>query len=124
MQETRSEQVDVDGEPEKESDYPDSECRKEVVTWVCPVCKTPISTPHLPDVQCVLEEGLYYGVRTRIVDSEVIIEHQFTHFVDENTGVRMEEYHDVVAVIKARFDGKGGCTGFDIVQLRPLQVVV
>jgi hypothetical protein len=118
-------EIDVDGEPEGEkSAYPDSECRKKVVTCVCPVCKTPISEPHQPDVQCVLEEGLYYGLKTRIVDSEVIIEHQFTHFLDENTGVRMEEYHDLVAVIEARFDSKGVCTGFDIVRLRPLQVVV
>jgi hypothetical protein len=68
---------------------------------VCPVCGNPVSEPHLSDVQCVLEEGLYYGLKTRIVDSEVRIEHQFTHFLDENTGVRMEEYHDVVAVTEA-----------------------
>jgi hypothetical protein len=75
-------------------------------------------------VHCVLEEGLYYGLKTRIVDSEVRIKHQFTHFLDEEKGVRMEEYHDVVAVIEARFDRKGVCTGFDIVNLRSLQVVV
>ena len=117
-------EIDIDGEPEGESAYPDSECRKKVVAYVCPVCKTPISEPHLPDVQCVLEEGLYYGLKTRIVDSEVTIEHQFTHFLDENKGIRMEEYHDVVAEIEARFDRKGVCTGFDIVNLRSLQVVV
>jgi hypothetical protein len=48
-----------------------------------------------------LEEGLYCGLKTRIVDSEARIEHQFTHFLDENKGVRMEEFHDVVAVTEA-----------------------
>jgi hypothetical protein len=112
-------EIDIDREPEKESAYPDSECMKDVVTYVCPVCETSISEPHLPDLQCVLEEGLYYGLKTRIVDSEVTIEHQFTHFLDEEKGVRMEEFHDMVAVIEARFDKKGQCTGFDIVKLLP-----
>jgi hypothetical protein len=116
--------IKVDTEPEKESTYPDSECRKDVVICVCPVCGNPVSEPHLPDVHCVIEEGLYYGLKTRIVDSEVTIEHQFTHFLDENNSIRMEEFHDVVAVIEARFDRKGACTGFDIVNLRSLQVVV
>ena len=61
MQEMENKKIKVDTEPEGESAYPDSECRKEVVTCVCPVCEPPISAPHLPgvyDVVAVVEATL------------------------------------------------------------------
>jgi len=95
------------------------ESKKECVTFSCPVYGKSASEPHLPDVQSVIKEGWYFVQKTRIVNSIVVLEHEFTHCYDEEENISMEESHVVIAVISAEFDGTGECTVFDILEIRP-----
>jgi len=95
---------------EKDTDEP--------ATFVCPVCGKSVSEPHLPDTQSVIKEGWYFLQKTRIVDSEAILLHEFVHSYDEEEDIGMEESHAVVAVISAEFDGRGECIVFDILEIR------
>ena len=90
----------------------------EPATFVCPVCGKSVSEPHLPDVQSVIKEGWYFLQKTRILDSKVVLSHEFDHSYDEEEDMGMEQSHAVIAVISAVFDGKGDCTVFDILEIR------
>jgi len=92
------------------------------MSFVCPVCGKSVSEPHLPNVQSVIKEGLYFVQKTRIVNSKVVFEHEFVHSYDEEEDIGLEESHDVTAVISTEFDGKGECTVFDILEIRPCDV--
>jgi len=92
------------------------------MSFVCPVCGKSVSEPHLPNVQSVIKEGLYFVQKTRIVNSKVVFEHEFVHSYDEEEDIGLEESHDVIAVISTEFDGKGECTVFDILEIRPCDI--
>jgi hypothetical protein len=86
----------------------------------CPVCGKTIGVPHLPDIQSVITDGWYSGQKTRIIDSQVLLHHEFPHYYDEEEDRILDDSHDVTAVIRAQFDGKGDCYAFDILKLRPV----
>ena len=86
----------------------------------CPVCGKPIGVPHLPDIQSVITDGWYNEQKTRIIDSQVLLHHEFPHVYDEEENKILEDSHDVTAVIRAQFNGKGECYVFDILKLQPV----
>jgi hypothetical protein len=88
---------------------------------VCPVCGKLLGEKNLPDTRSVIEEGLYYTGNICIVDSDVKVHYDFVHYIDEDTGVAVEEPHHVTAVIQAVFNSTGECTTFNILQILPAQ---
>ena len=84
----------------------------------CPVCGKPIGVPHLPDIQSVIVDGWYSEQKTRIIDSQVLLYHEFPHYFDEEEDKILKVSHDVIAVIRAQFSRKGDCYAFDILELR------
>ena len=86
----------------------------------CPVCGKPIGVPHLPDIQSIITDGWYNEQKTRIIDSQVLLHHEFPHVYDEEENKILEDSHDVTAVIRAQFNGKGECYVFDILKLQPV----
>ena len=95
------------------------ESGKECVTFVCPVCEKSVSKPHLPDVESVVRNGLYFVGYARIITSKAVLKHEFVHYYDEEEDSGLEELHTVTAVISTEFDGKGDCTVFDILEICP-----
>jgi hypothetical protein len=86
----------------------------------CPVCGKTIGVPHLPDIQSVITDGWYSAQKTRIIDSQVLLHHEFPHVYDEEEDKILDDSHDVTAVICAHFNGDGDCYVFDILKLQPV----
>ena len=86
---------------------------------ICPVCGKNLSQEHQPGIESVIEEDLYYHGRFRIMNSEVTLVLNFSHYYDEEEDRIMENPHELTAVIKAEFDDTGTCTAFYVVEIRP-----
>jgi hypothetical protein len=86
----------------------------------CPVCGKTIGVPHLPDIQSIITDGWYNEQKTRIINSQVLLHHEFPHYYDEEEDQILEDSHDVTAVICAQFNGEGDCYVFDILKLQPV----
>ncbi|MGD2248924.1 MAG: hypothetical protein PVF58_11010 [Candidatus Methanofastidiosia archaeon] len=83
---------------------------------VCPVCKRVLHPDDVPDMARVIEENLYYTGGVLIVDSEVRIQCEFMHRLDEE-GNFLDDPHGLIAIIVTLFDGIGKCTSFEIVEV-------
>ena len=92
--------------------------KKERMTFSCPIYGKSVSELHLPDVQSIVIEGWYFVQKTRILNSKVTFGHEFDYYHDGEEDIGMEEPHTVVAVISVKFDGKGDCIVFDILEIR------
>jgi hypothetical protein len=96
------------GEPEHEN----------VVRITCPVCGKPLGKENLPSIESVILDKIYYHNGIRFVNSKLFMELEFSHYIDEELGVPLEDPHEVQVVVRAEFDSKGTCTTFDIIELR------
>ena len=91
---------------------------RQLIRFPCPVCGKSIGIPHLPDIQSVITDGWYSAQKTRIINSQVLLYHEFPHYYDEEEDKILKDSHDVIAVIRAQFSSKGDCYVFDILKLR------
>ncbi|MBU7017845.1 MAG: hypothetical protein HXS44_10065 [Theionarchaea archaeon] len=92
--------------------------------FFCPVCGKVIGVPHLPDIQSVVTDGWYNEQKTRIIDSQVLLHHEFPHYYDEEKDRILKDSHDITAVIRAQFNFKGDCCVFDILKLQKVSLGV
>jgi hypothetical protein len=83
---------------------------------VCPVCKKVVHECDLPDRDSVITDNVYFGSGILIVDSDVTIHCEFEHSHDEQKNV-LDEYHGLIAVIRAQFNVTGECILFEIVEI-------
>jgi hypothetical protein len=105
---------------EQDKRCPQDTSEKNQPHFLCPVCGKTIGVPHLPDIQSIITDGWYHEQKTRIIDSQVLLYHEFPHLYDEEEDKILEDSHDVTAVICAHFNGDGDCYAFDILKLQPV----
>lgn len=84
---------------------------------VCPVCGKKLAE-NLPDGETMLSD-LWYVTRDKIINSRIFIEHQFSHYYDEENDCVMEDPHVLKAVISVEFNAQGNCTDFTVVAVYP-----
>ncbi|MGD2251090.1 MAG: hypothetical protein PVF58_22055 [Candidatus Methanofastidiosia archaeon] len=87
---------------------------------VCPVCKNVLHAIDLPNKTGVIEENVYSEGGILIVDSTVTIHCEFEHRHNEQKKT-LDSPHELIAVIKAEFDGSGNCILFEIVEILDLK---
>lgn len=82
----------------------------------CPSCREDIHEVNLPDVRSIVEDTLSW-LELTIVDSSVCFlidcEHRY-----EDVGMTLENPHELTAVIVSEFDSQGGCTCFEVREVR------
>jgi hypothetical protein len=97
----------------------DVHARRTPQEMICPVCGGTLTEQNLPNAECVFKEGIFYCSKDRIISSHVLIEHQFTHFYNEEEDNVMDEPHELVAVIACEFDDSRECTAFTVIRVYP-----
>jgi hypothetical protein len=85
---------------------------------VCPVCKKVLHDVDLPNKTGVIEDNVYSEGGILIVDSTVTLHCKFEHRHNEQKKT-IDTPHELIAVIKAEFDGTGKCILFKIVEIIP-----
>jgi hypothetical protein len=84
---------------------------------MCPVCGKILSKGNLPDAEGIFTDGICYYETDKIISSSLFIEHEFSHFYNEEDDCAMENPHELKALIQAAFDAEGECTGFQLVKV-------
>ncbi|MGD2251143.1 MAG: hypothetical protein PVF58_22320 [Candidatus Methanofastidiosia archaeon] len=87
---------------------------------VCPVCKNVLHDVDLPNKTGVIEDNVYSEGGIVIVDSAVTIHCEFEHRHNEQKKT-ITNPHELIAVIKAEFDGTGICILFEIIEILDLK---
>ncbi|MGD2249594.1 MAG: hypothetical protein PVF58_14400 [Candidatus Methanofastidiosia archaeon] len=91
------------------------ECQK----IVCPVCGKILSKGNLPDAEGIFTDGMCYYETDKIISSQLFIEHEFSHFYNEEDDCVMKDPHELKALIQVVFDSQGACTEFQLVKVWP-----